>query len=106
MHRGLLDACGHPAEALDFVESVSKNENMMFLKKQQYEESVVPWYLISPHSKFRLRWDLCSVLLISCTPALDAGGTSSRITQSDATCCHRSSDNAVIVPVRLVDSAP
>ncbi|RLN65203.1 hypothetical protein BBJ28_00024336 [Nothophytophthora sp. Chile5] len=49
-----------PAETLDFVESVSKNEMMMHLKKQKYAESVVPKYLISPHGKFRLRWDILS----------------------------------------------
>ncbi|RLN44867.1 hypothetical protein BBJ28_00009696 [Nothophytophthora sp. Chile5] len=55
-----------PAETLDFVESVSKNEMMVHLKKQKYAESVVPKYLISPHGKFRLRWDILSVTLIFC----------------------------------------
>src|SRR5690242_7164787 len=55
------------AEALDFVEAASRNENVIFRKKQEYEDSSVPFYLISPHGKFRLRWDILSVLLISCT---------------------------------------
>ncbi|KAI9984690.1 hypothetical protein PInf_006059 [Phytophthora infestans] len=53
-----------PAEALDFVETVSKNELIINKKKQKFDESVVPKYIISPHGKFRVRWDLLSVSLI------------------------------------------
>jgi hypothetical protein len=38
----------------------------MFEKEMEREESKLPLYIISPHGKFRLRWDLLSVLLISC----------------------------------------
>uniref|UniRef100_K3W9Y3 Cyclic nucleotide-binding domain-containing protein n=1 Tax=Globisporangium ultimum (strain ATCC 200006 / CBS 805.95 / DAOM BR144) TaxID=431595 RepID=K3W9Y3_GLOUD len=54
-----------PAEALSFVESVTKDETRMFEKEMEREESKLPLYIISPHGKFRLRWDLLSVLLIS-----------------------------------------
>ncbi|DBA03753.1 TPA: hypothetical protein N0F65_004170 [Lagenidium giganteum] len=54
-----------PAEALKFVETVSKKEIMMVRKQIEYEESNLPPYIISPHGKFRLRWDVLSVLLIS-----------------------------------------
>lgn len=63
---------------------------MMFLKKQQYKESVVPWYLISPHSKFQLRWDLCSVLLISCTLSPGADAARGSTTLSNTAFCARS----------------
>ncbi|KAH7474097.1 Potassium voltage-gated channel subfamily H member 2 [Phytophthora ramorum] len=53
-----------PAEALDFVETVSKNEILINMKKQKFDESAVPKYIISPHCKFRVRWDLLSVTLI------------------------------------------
>ncbi|KAG6622695.1 Voltage-gated Ion Channel (VIC) Superfamily [Phytophthora cinnamomi] len=53
-----------PAEALDFVETVSKNELIITKKKQKINESAVPTYIISPNSKFRVRWDLLSVTLI------------------------------------------
>ncbi|KAG7400715.1 hypothetical protein PHYBOEH_004762 [Phytophthora boehmeriae] len=53
-----------PAEALDFVETVSKNELMINMKKQKFDESAVPKYILSPNSKFRVRWDLLSVFLI------------------------------------------
>ncbi|ETI50843.1 hypothetical protein F441_05679 [Phytophthora nicotianae CJ01A1] len=53
-----------PAEALDFVETVSKNELIINKKKQKFDESAVPKYIISPHGKFRVRWDLLSVSLI------------------------------------------
>lgn len=57
----------YSAEALDFVESASKDESQIVRKRQEYEEATLPFYLISPHSKFRLRWDVVSVSLISCT---------------------------------------
>ncbi|KAL4140596.1 hypothetical protein PRNP1_014877 [Phytophthora ramorum] len=53
-----------PAEALDFVETVSKNEILINMKKQKFDESAVPKYIISPHCTFRVRWDLLSVTLI------------------------------------------
>eukprot|EP00644_Phytophthora_capsici_P015919 jgi/Phyca11/552766/estExt2_Genewise1Plus.C_PHYCAscaffold_490175 len=53
-----------PAEALDFVETVSKNELIINKKKQKFEESAVPKYIISPNGKFRVRWDLLSVSFI------------------------------------------
>ncbi|KAL3669617.1 hypothetical protein V7S43_005002 [Phytophthora oleae] len=53
-----------PAEALDFVETVSKSEMIINKKKQKFDESAVPKYIISPHGKFRVRWDLLSVSLI------------------------------------------
>jgi hypothetical protein len=64
-HPGSLRGCG-AAEALDFVETVSKNELLINKKKQQYDELAVPKYIISPHGKFRVRWDLVSVSLICC----------------------------------------
>ncbi|OWZ19762.1 Voltage-gated Ion Channel [Phytophthora megakarya] len=54
-----------PAEALDFVETVSKNELIISKTKQKFDESAVPKYIISPNGKFRVRWDLVSVSLIS-----------------------------------------
>ncbi|KAG6973507.1 hypothetical protein JG687_00000861 [Phytophthora cactorum] len=59
-----------PAEALDFVETVSKNELIINKKKQKFDESAVPKYIISPHGKFRVRWDLLSVSLIWCRSCL------------------------------------
>ncbi|KAK1936681.1 Potassium voltage-gated channel subfamily H member 7 [Phytophthora citrophthora] len=44
-----------PAEALDFVETVSKNELIINKKKQKIDESAVPKYIISPHGKFRFQ---------------------------------------------------
>ncbi|TMW60338.1 hypothetical protein Poli38472_000380 [Pythium oligandrum] len=54
-----------PAEALNFVEAASRNESVIIKKRQAYEDSALPFYIISPNSKFRLRWDVISVLLIS-----------------------------------------
>ncbi|KAE9340885.1 hypothetical protein PF008_g10900 [Phytophthora fragariae] len=53
-----------PAEALDFVETVSKNELIINKKKQKINELAMPKYIISPNGKFRVRWDLVSVTLI------------------------------------------
>lgn len=58
------------AEALDFVETVSKNELIINKKKQKFDESAVPKYIISPNGKFRVRWDLLSVTLICCMSCL------------------------------------
>lgn len=63
---GTLDASTLSAEALSLVESVTKDESRMFQKEQEREESKLPFYIISPHGKFRLRWDILSVALISC----------------------------------------
>ncbi|RLN49825.1 hypothetical protein BBJ29_004634 [Phytophthora kernoviae] len=43
-----------PAEALDFVETVSKNELMINMKKQKFDESAVPKYILSPNSRLRI----------------------------------------------------
>ncbi|KAE9026702.1 hypothetical protein PR003_g5190 [Phytophthora rubi] len=53
-----------PAEALDFVETVSKNELIINKKKQKINELAMPKYIISPNGKFRVRWDVVSVTLI------------------------------------------
>jgi hypothetical protein len=45
---------------------VSKNDLLINKNKQQYDELAVPKYIISPHGKFRVRWDLVSVSLICC----------------------------------------
>lgn len=54
------------AEALSFVEAVSQDATRMFQKEQEREESTLPFFILSPHGKFRLRWDILSVALISC----------------------------------------
>lgn len=63
---GLIDPFVLSAEALSFVEAVSQDATRMFQKEQEREESTLPFYIFSPHSKFRLRWDILSVALISC----------------------------------------
>ncbi|TYZ61505.1 hypothetical protein PybrP1_006829 [[Pythium] brassicae (nom. inval.)] len=54
-----------PAEALSLVESVGLDETRIFQKEQERVERTLPFYVISPHGKFRLRWDILSVMLIS-----------------------------------------
>jgi hypothetical protein len=47
------------------VETASKNESLMFKRSIEHEESKIPFYMISPNGKFRLRWDILAVILIS-----------------------------------------
>lgn len=42
------------------------DETRIFQKEQERVELTLPFYVISPHGKFRLRWDILSVMLISC----------------------------------------
>ncbi|ETW08779.1 hypothetical protein, variant [Aphanomyces invadans] len=51
-------------QAMNFVQSVQQRENIIKMRVDDYDAKRVPWYLISPASKFRVRWDILSVVLI------------------------------------------
>ncbi|RHY33688.1 hypothetical protein DYB32_003535 [Aphanomyces invadans] len=58
-------------QAMNFVQSVQQRENIIKMRVDDYDAKRVPWYLISPASKFRVRWDILSVVLIICTFFID-----------------------------------
>lgn len=79
----------------------------MFQKEQEREESTLPFFILSPHGKFRLRWDILSVALISCELLIRSRPMCqctlvylSPLTFSFSVLAH--SDNATIIPVWLV----
>ncbi|KAF0755909.1 hypothetical protein AaE_004819, partial [Aphanomyces astaci] len=77
-------------QAINFVQSVQQREDIIKMRVDDYDAKRVPWFLISPASKFRVRWDILSVVLITCTYAPDQ--------------IHRSiPHNGFYIPVRIHD---
>ncbi|ETV89130.1 hypothetical protein H257_00503 [Aphanomyces astaci] len=52
-------------QAINFVQSVQQREDIIKMRVDDYDAKRVPWFLISPASKFRVRWDILSVVLIT-----------------------------------------
>ncbi|OQS04892.1 Voltage-gated Ion Channel (VIC) Superfamily [Thraustotheca clavata] len=52
------------AQALNFVESVAKGENIIKSRADNQSARRIPWYLINPSGRFRVQWDILSVVLI------------------------------------------
>ncbi|KAG9416604.1 hypothetical protein AC1031_000999 [Aphanomyces cochlioides] len=53
-----------PEQALNFVEDAAKTETMIRQKDEELRARKLPWYLIHPMGKFRLRWDVASLALL------------------------------------------
>ncbi|CAK4115514.1 unnamed protein product [Aphanomyces euteiches] len=68
-------------QAINFVQSVEQRENIIKMRVDGYDTKHIPWYLVSPTSKFRVRWDILCVFLVmyNCyyIPLLLAFGASS-----------------------------
>ncbi|EQC38596.1 hypothetical protein SDRG_04299 [Saprolegnia diclina VS20] len=52
------------AQARNFVESVAKSETIMKSRQDDKTAKRIPWYLINPSGRFRIQWDVLSVVLI------------------------------------------
>ncbi|KAF0687933.1 Aste57867_20425 [Aphanomyces stellatus] len=52
-------------QAIQFVQSVEQRENIIKMRVDDYDAKRIPWFLISPSSHFRVRWDVLSVVLIT-----------------------------------------
>ncbi|RHY22653.1 hypothetical protein DYB25_004926, partial [Aphanomyces astaci] len=50
-------------QAINFVQSVQQREDIIKMRVDDYDAKRVPWFLISPASKFRVRWDILSVTM-------------------------------------------
>ncbi|CAK4077722.1 unnamed protein product [Aphanomyces euteiches] len=60
----------HVEQAINFVQSVEQRENIIKMRVDGYDTKHIPWYLVSPTSKFRVRWDILCVFLVMCTSSV------------------------------------